>query len=83
MYVSANLKAVSLNLHRYSVGGGGDKKSYQGAEYDYVFDVDIQEGAPALKLPFNKVGRCTFCILLTHTSSSDWLKYLSANEKAE
>ena len=22
-------------------------------EYDYVFDVDITDGAPALKLPFN------------------------------
>jgi hypothetical protein len=31
-----------------------------------------------------EVGRCTLCILLTHTSSSsDWLKDLSANEKAE
>jgi phospholipase A-2-activating protein len=35
-------------------GGAGDKKEYKGVEYDYVFDVDIQEGAPALKLPFNK-----------------------------
>jgi hypothetical protein len=24
VYVSAKQKAVSLNLHRYSVGGGGD-----------------------------------------------------------
>ena len=29
------------------------KKQYQGQEYDYVFDVDITDGAPALKLPFN------------------------------
>ena len=33
--------------------GGGGKKSYQGKDYDFVFDVDIQEGAPTLKLPFN------------------------------
>jgi len=26
---------------------------YNGQQYDYVFDVDIQEGAPALKLPYN------------------------------
>lgn len=31
----------------------GAKASYQGREYDYVFDVDIEEGAPPLKLPFN------------------------------
>jgi len=29
------------------------KQIYEGIEYDYVFDVDIQEGAPALKLPYN------------------------------
>jgi phospholipase A-2-activating protein len=29
------------------------KKMYQNVEYDYVFDVDVFEGAPPLKLPFN------------------------------
>ncbi|KAJ2256788.1 WD repeat protein Lub1 [Coemansia sp. RSA 454] len=29
------------------------KQVFDGREYDYVFDVDIQEGAPALKLPYN------------------------------
>ena len=33
--------------------GSTQKKEYQGKEYDYVFDVDIQEGAPPLKLPYN------------------------------
>jgi phospholipase A-2-activating protein len=33
--------------------GSGTKVSYAGKEYDYVFDVDIEEGKPALKLPFN------------------------------
>ena len=33
--------------------GSNRKQIYQGKEYDYVFDVDIQEGAPPLKLPFN------------------------------
>lgn len=32
---------------------GGGKKDYLGQEYDYVFDVDIEEGKPPLKLPFN------------------------------
>ena len=29
------------------------KKRHDGASYDFVFDVDIAEGAPTLKLPFN------------------------------
>ncbi|KAL7268112.1 WD repeat protein Lub1 [Rhizina undulata] len=33
--------------------GSGRKQLYEGKEYDFVFDVDIQEGAPALKLPYN------------------------------
>ncbi len=33
--------------------GSGQKKLHEGKEYDYVFDVDIQDGVPPLKLPFN------------------------------
>ncbi|KAL2918869.1 WD repeat protein Lub1 [Polyrhizophydium stewartii] len=33
--------------------GGSRKKMFAGKEYDFVFDVDVQEGAPPLKLPFN------------------------------
>jgi phospholipase A-2-activating protein len=33
--------------------GPGQKRLYEGKEYDFVFDVDIQEGSPALKLPYN------------------------------
>lgn len=33
--------------------GSGRKQLYNGVEYDYVFDVDIKEGAPPLKLPYN------------------------------
>lgn len=36
-----------------AVGSSGKKVDYLGKEYDYVFDVDTQEGAPALKLPYN------------------------------
>ena len=37
------------------VGGVGQnqKQIYDGKEYDFVFDVDVMEGAPALKLPYN------------------------------
>ncbi|KDR73567.1 hypothetical protein GALMADRAFT_72349 [Galerina marginata CBS 339.88] len=33
--------------------GSSRKQLYQGKEYDYVFDVDIQDGVPPLKLPYN------------------------------
>ncbi|CCD25791.2 Doa1p NDAI_0G00150 [Naumovozyma dairenensis CBS 421] len=58
----------ALEAHLYSsnhwskvgdvVGSGGatgndQKTEYEGKLYDYVFDVDIQEGVPPLKLPIN------------------------------
>lgn len=36
-----------------SAGSSGSKQQYNGKEYDYVFDIDIEDGKPALKLPFN------------------------------
>ena len=39
--------------------GSGRKQLYNGKEYDYVFDVDVQEGAPPLKLPYNVSGELT------------------------
>lgn len=36
-----------------AVGSSGRKTSYDGKDYDYVFDVDIEDGKPPLKLPFN------------------------------
>lgn len=33
--------------------GSGNKVDYKGKEYDYVFDVDIEDGKPPLKLPYN------------------------------
>ncbi|CAH1990156.1 unnamed protein product [Acanthoscelides obtectus] len=32
----------------------GEKKKYEGKEYDFVFSVDVEDGKPPLKLPFNK-----------------------------
>src|SRR5258708_7635284 len=40
--------------------GSGRKQLYEGKEYDYVFDVDIQDGAPPLKLPYNASGIVLF-----------------------
>ncbi|KAF2868099.1 phospholipase A-2-activating protein [Massariosphaeria phaeospora] len=34
-------------------GSSGRKISFNGKEYDYVFDVDIEDGKPPLKLPYN------------------------------
>lgn len=36
-----------------TVGSSGKKVEYLGQSYDYVFDVDIEDGAPPLKLPYN------------------------------
>ncbi|GJJ72280.1 phospholipase A-2-activating protein [Entomortierella parvispora] len=33
--------------------GQNRKQLYNGIEYDHVFDIDVGEGVPALKLPFN------------------------------
>ncbi|MCJ1437000.1 hypothetical protein MMC27_006383 [Xylographa pallens] len=36
-----------------AVGSSGKKIHYLGLDYDYVFDVDIEDGKPPLKLPYN------------------------------
>lgn len=36
-----------------SAGSSGRKQDYLGKDYDYVFDVDIEDGKPPLKLPYN------------------------------
>ncbi|KAK7429392.1 WD repeat protein Lub1 [Neonectria magnoliae] len=36
-----------------AVGSTGKKVEFNGQSYDFVFDVDIEDGKPALKLPYN------------------------------
>ncbi|KFA73289.1 hypothetical protein S40288_07263 [Stachybotrys chartarum IBT 40288] len=36
-----------------AVGSTGKKVEFNGQSYDYVFDVDIEDGKPPLKLPYN------------------------------
>ena len=36
-----------------AAGSSGRKVTHEGKDYDYVFDVDIEEGKPPLKLPYN------------------------------
>ena len=38
---------------REGSGSGTTKKTFDGQEYDYVFDIDIEDGKPPLKLPYN------------------------------
>ena len=38
--------------------GQGRKQLYNGKEYEYIFDVDIGDGVPPLKLPYNSSGLC-------------------------
>lgn len=51
-------------------GSTSNKKTYEGQEYDYVFDVDIEDGRPPLKLPYN----------LTQNPYDAARKFLEANE---
>lgn len=37
--------------------GSGRKQLHNGKEYDYVFDIDIGDGIPPLKLPYNATGK--------------------------
>ncbi|EPS37886.1 hypothetical protein H072_8514 [Dactylellina haptotyla CBS 200.50] len=36
-----------------AAASSGRKVQYEGKDYDYVFDVDFEEGKPPLKLPYN------------------------------
>ncbi|KAL4981115.1 PUL domain-containing protein [Aspergillus desertorum] len=36
-----------------SAGSSGRKTEYLGQDYDFVFDVDVEDGKPPLKLPYN------------------------------
>ncbi|KAF5135103.1 Ubiquitin homeostasis protein lub1 [Metarhizium anisopliae] len=44
---------ISVGTVVDAVGSTGRKVDYQGKSYDYVFDVDIEDGKPPLKLPYN------------------------------
>ncbi len=44
---------ISVGTVVDAAGSSGRKQEYLGEDYDYVFDVDIKEGSPPLKLPYN------------------------------
>jgi phospholipase A-2-activating protein len=50
---SATNNWVNVGTVVDAVGSSGRKTGYLGKDYDYVFDVDIEDGKPPLKLPYN------------------------------
>ena len=44
---------VSVGTVVDAAGSSGRRQQYLGKDYDYVFDVDIEDGKPPLKLPYN------------------------------
>ncbi|CAG8285752.1 hypothetical protein PENNAL_c0007G09559 [Penicillium nalgiovense] len=50
---SATQEWVAIGMVVDSAGSSGRKTEYHGQDYDYVFDVDIEDGKPPLKLPYN------------------------------
>ncbi|KAF8860264.1 PFU-domain-containing protein [Acephala macrosclerotiorum] len=50
---SAQNQWINVGTVVDAVGSSGKKVDYLGQEYDFVFDVDIEDGKPALKLPYN------------------------------
>ncbi|KAJ5609569.1 hypothetical protein N7528_010136 [Penicillium herquei] len=50
---SATREWIAVGTVVDSAGSSGRKTEYHGHDYDYVFDVDIEDGKPPLKLPYN------------------------------
>lgn len=46
-------KSIKIGTVVSGEGSGSGKKELNGQQYDYVFDIDIEEGKPPLKLPYN------------------------------
>ena len=50
---SATKQWIAVGTVVDSAASSGRKVEYLGQDYDYVFDVDIEDGKPPLKLPYN------------------------------
>lgn len=50
---SATQEWIAVGTVVESAASSGRKTEYHGQDYDYVFDVDIEDGKPPLKLPYN------------------------------
>ncbi|KAG9051052.1 hypothetical protein FS837_012559 [Tulasnella sp. UAMH 9824] len=61
--------------------GATEKKTYMGKEWDYVFEVDIQEGAPKLKLPYNANGKyIKYCYVALQNPYVAAQRFLAQND---
>ena len=62
------------------------KPKYNGVEYDFVFSVDLEDGAPLLKLPYNR-GQNPDVVAQNFIIDNDlnprYLKRVSTNNKKE
>lgn len=52
-WVEAEMKWTKVGDVVDNAAGSSQKKVHNGQEYDFVFDVDVADGAPPLKLPYN------------------------------
>ena len=52
-WVSATQSWLNVGTVVDSVGSSGRKTTFEGKDYDYLFDVDISEDRPHLQLPYN------------------------------
>ncbi|EER40669.1 ubiquitin homeostasis protein lub1 [Histoplasma capsulatum H143] len=52
-WATATREWISVGTVVDSAASSGRKVEYLGQDYDYVFDVDIEDGKPPLKLPYN------------------------------
>ena len=52
-FLAAQQEWINVGTVVDSAGSSGRKTEHEGKEYDYVFDVDIEDGKPPLKLPYN------------------------------
>lgn len=64
------IKTIQIGTVVSGEGSGAQKREHNGKEYDYVFDIDIEDGKPPLKLPYN----------LTESPWDAARKFLEANE---
>ncbi|KKK15067.1 polyubiquitin binding protein [Aspergillus ochraceoroseus] len=52
-WAAASREWVAVGTVVDSAASSGRKTEYLGQDYDYVFDVDVEDGKPPLKLPYN------------------------------
>lgn len=49
---------AETELHSSNSPGSGGKVIHNEEEHDFVFEIDVRDGEPPLKLPYNSSGAC-------------------------